>query len=151
MDIIFGSLNKLKKKDFDFKVEKCWKYKYRLKSIIKAFKKIMDSGDENKILYASNLFSYFSILNNLYNLVKKNEIFIEENDKYYCEEFFYYLEDQVCDTTMRVINAIICAVANDKSLDNYHRDLFLFCLDKIENIKENNKEINSDIESENKN
>ena len=106
----------------ELRLERGWK-KYRKKEIRELIKKIKDSGDEEKIKYVKNLNRYYSILFNLNYLVRSHPIITEKKDKYYCEEFYNYLIDDVIDTSQRIIIAIISAIANDKPLDSFHKFL----------------------------
>ena len=106
----------------ELKLERGWK-KYRKKEIRELIKKIKDSGDEEKIKYVKNLNRYYSILFNLNYLVRSHPIITEKEDKYGCEEFYNYLIDDFIDTSQRIINAIISAVANDEPLDSFHKFL----------------------------
>ena len=104
-------------------VEVGWKDKRRKKIIRESIKKIKDSGDENKLLYAKNLYRYYSIFDNLDCLLKSHPILIEKEDKYHCEDFYHYLDDKIIDSSKRIITGIISAVANDEPLDSFYKYL----------------------------
>ena len=55
MDAIFKGLEDM---GYKFEVDIGWKDKDRKKTILEAIKKLKDSGDETKILYAKNLYRY---------------------------------------------------------------------------------------------
>ena len=97
--------------------------KIQKKKIVESIKKIKDSGDETKISYVLNLYRYYCILLNLDYLLSKHSIIKEKEVKYHCEDFYHYLEDNVVDSTSRIITAIISAVANDEPLDSFHKYL----------------------------
>ena len=120
MDAIF---KELKDMGYEFEVEVGWKDKYRKKQILKSIKKIKDSGDENKLLYAKNLYRYYSIFDNLDCLLKSHPILIEKEVKYHCEDFYHYLDDKIIDSSKRIITGIISAVANDEELDSFYKYL----------------------------
>ena len=120
MDAIFKVLEDMGN---EFVVEVGWKDKYRKKIIRESIKKIKDSGDENKLLYAKNLYRYYSIFDNLDCLLKSHPILIEKEDKYHCEDFYHYLDDKIIDSSKRIITGIISAVANDDSLDSFYKYL----------------------------
>ena len=99
------------------------KIKAEKKTIREAIKKLKDSGDETKILYAKNLYRYYSIFDNLDCLLKSNPILIEKEDKYHCEDFYHYLDDKIIDSSKRIITGIISAIANDEPLDPFYKYL----------------------------
>ena len=95
--------------------------KYRTKLMYYSFKKIKESGDEVKIKYVKTLIRYFSILTNLNFILKRSSILTEE--KYHCEDFYHYLDDDVVDTSKRIISEIIISIANDEPLNTFHKYL----------------------------
>ena len=120
MDAIFKGLEDM---GHEFEVEVGWKDKSRKKTIREAIKKLKDSGDETKILYAKNLYRYYSIFDNLDCLLKSNPILIEKEDKYHYEDFYHYLDDKIIDSSKRIITGIISAIANDEPLDPFYKYL----------------------------
>ena len=120
MDAIFKGLEDM---GHEFEVEVGWKDKSRKKTIREAIKKLKDSGDETKILYAKNLYRYYSIFDNLDCLLKSHPILIEKEDKYHCEDFYHYLDDKIIDSSKRIITGIISAIANDEPLDPFYKYL----------------------------
>ena len=120
MDAIFKGLEDM---GHEFEVEVGWKDKSRKKTIREAIKKLKDSGDETKILYAKNLYRYYSIFDNLDCLLKSNPILIEKEEKYHCEDFYHYLDDKIIDSSKRIITGIISAIANDEPLDPFYKYL----------------------------
>ena len=99
------------------------KIKAEKKTIREAIKKLKDSGDETKILYAKNLYRYYSIFDNLDCLLKSHPILIEKEVKYHCEDFYHYLDDKIIDSSKRIITGIISAIANDEPLDPFYKYL----------------------------
>ena len=120
MDAIFKGLEDM---GHEFEVEVGWKDKSRKKTIREAIKKLKDSDDETKILYAKNLYRYYSIFDNLDCLLKSHPILIEKEDKYHCEDFYHYLDDKIIDSSKRIITGIISAIANDEPLDPFYKYL----------------------------
>ena len=120
MDAIFKELEDM---GYKFEVEVGWKDKDRKKIILESIKKLKDSGDESKLLYAKNLYRYYSIFDNLHCLLKSHPILIEKEVKYHCEDFYRYIDDNVIDSSKRIITGIISAVANDDSLDSFYKYL----------------------------
>ena len=134
MEDIFKSLED---DGFEFKVEVGWKDKSRKKEILEAIKKLKKSGDESKLLYAKNLYRYYSIFDNLHCLLKSHAILIEKEDKYHCEDFYNYIEDNVIDSSKMIITGIISAVANDEPLDSFYKYLMYPDLYREEYEKDN--------------
>ena len=134
MDAIFKGLEDM---GYKFEVEVGWKDKHRKKIILESIKKLKDSGDESKLLYAKNLYRYYTIFCNLGYLVKTKPILIEEEVKYHTEDFYHYLDDKVVDSSKRIITAIISAVANDEKLDSFHKYLMFPKFYEEEYRKEN--------------
>ena len=120
MEAIFKGLEDMA---YKFEVEVGWKDKDRKKTILEAIKKLKDRGDESKISYAKNLYRYYSIFDNLHFLLKSHPILIEKEVKYHCEDFYHYLDDQIIDSSKRIITGIISAVANDQPLDPFYKYL----------------------------
>ena len=134
MDAIFKALEDM---GYKFEVEVGWKDKDRKKTILEAIKKLKDRGDESKLLYAKNLYRYYSIFDNLDCLLKSHPILIEKEVKYHCEDFYHYLDDKIIDSSKRIITGIISAVANDEPLDSFYKYLMFPKLYEEEYRKEN--------------
>ena len=62
---------------------------------------------------------------------------IEKEDKYHCEDFYNYLNDDVIDSSKRIITGIISAVANDEPLDSFYKYLMYPDLYREEYEKDN--------------
>ena len=136
MDAIF---KKLEDMGYEFEVEVGWKDKDRKKQILKSIKKLKKSGDENKLLYAKNLYRYYSIFDNLHCLLKSHPILIEKEVKYHCEDFYHYLDDKIIDSSKRIITGIISAVENDEPLDYFYKYLMFPNLYRLEDKNKNQK------------
>ena len=115
-------LKRLEDMGYENEVEVGWKDKSRKKKISEAIKKLKDSGDESKLLYAKNLYRYYSIFFNLGYLVNSHPILNEEEVKYRCEDLYHYL-DNFIDSSKRIIIGVIEAIANDEPLDPFFRYL----------------------------
>ena len=140
MDIFINAIEKLKEEGNNIEVEVGWRTKYQKKTILESIKKIKDSGDESKLKYVNNLYRYYSIFLNLGHLVRSHPILIEEKVKYHCHDFYNFLEDQVVDSSKRIITGIISAVANDEALDTFYKYLMRPDLYEEEYRKENEDE-----------
>ena len=123
MDPIFEPIFKsLEDKGYEIKVEVGWKDKDRKKGILESIKKLKDSGDEGKILYAKNLYRYYCILFNLHYVLKSHPMPTEKKVKYHSEDLYHYL-DNFIDSSKRIITGVIEAVANDETLDPFYKYL----------------------------
>ena len=145
MDAIFKELEDM---GHEIEVEVGWKDKSRKKEIREAIKKLKDRGDETKLLYAKNLYRYYSIFDNLDCLLKSNPILIEKEEKYHCEDFYHYLDDKIIDSSKRIITGIISAVANDEPLDSFYKYLMFPDLYREEESEELEEESEEEIEEE---
>ena len=132
MNNIFKSLEDM---GYEIEVEVGWKDKDRKKTILESIKKLKDSGDESKLLYAKNLYRYYCIFYNLVYLLRSNPILIEEKVKYHTEDLYHYLDD-VIDSSKRIITGVISAVANDEPLDPFYKYLMNKDLCTPEELKE---------------
>ena len=132
MDAIFKGLEDM---GYKFEVEVGWKDKDRKKIILESIKKLKDSGDESKLLYAKNLYRYYSIFFNLGYLVNSHPILNEEEVKYRCEDLYHYL-DNFIDSSKRIITGVISALGNDEPLDSFHKYLMFTHLYSAEDVKE---------------
>ena len=106
--------------DNGIKVVVGWKEKERKKTIVESMKKLKESGDEEKIIYAKNLYRYYSILNSM-GYILNPEISLEE-DKYEINYLCSYLNG-IVNTAKRCIAGVIKALGNDESLDPFSKYL----------------------------
>ena len=120
-------LKRLEDMGYEIEVEVGWKDKSRKKKISEAIKKLKDSGDESKLLYAKNLYRYYSIFFNLGYLVNSHPILNED--------LYSYL-DNFIDSSKRIIIGVIEAIANDEPLDPFLRYLMFTHLYTPEQVKE---------------
>ena len=67
--------------DMGYKVEVGSKEKRRKKTIFESIKKLKDSGDDDKIIYAKKLYRYYCILNSMGYILNPKKIPFDE-DKY---------------------------------------------------------------------
>ena len=116
------------------KVEVGWKEKRRKKTIVESIKKLKDSGDENKIIYAKKLYRYYSILNSLGYILNPNQIPMDE-DKYCINYLCSYL-DGIVNTAKMSIAGVIEALGNDKPLDPFCKYLMFTHMYTPEQVKE---------------
>ena len=120
-------LKRLEDMGYEIEVEVGWKDKSRKKKISEAIKKLKDSGDESKLLYAKNLYRYYSIFFNLGYLVNSHPILNED--------LYNYL-DSFIDSSKRIITGVIESIANDEPLDPFLRYLMFTHLYTPEQVKE---------------
>ena len=132
MDAIFKGLEDM---GYEIEVEVGWKDKNRKKKILESIKKLKDSGDESKLLYAKNLYRYYSIFFNLGYLVNSHPILNEEEVKYRCEDLYHYL-DNFIDSSKRIITGVIEALGNDEPLDPFCKYLMFTDMYTPEKVKE---------------
>ena len=132
MDAIFKGLGDI---GHEFEIEVGWKDKSRKKKIRESIKKLKDSGDESKLLYAKNLYRYYSIFFNLGYLVNSHPILNEEEVKYRCEDLYHYL-DNFIDSSKRIITGVIEAIGNDEPLDTFCKYLMFTHMYTPEQVKE---------------
>ena len=116
------------------KVEVGWKEKRRKKTIVESIKKLKDSGDENKIIYAKKLYRYYSILNSLGYILNPNQIPMDE-DKYCINYLCSYL-DGIVNTAKMSIAGVIEALGNDEQLDSFCKYLMFTHMYTPEQVKE---------------
>ena len=77
--------------DMAFKVEVGCKEKRRKKTIFESIKKLKESGDDDRISCAKNLYRYYSILNSMGYILNPKQIPVDE-DKYGIHYLCNYLD-----------------------------------------------------------
>ena len=110
-----------------------WKEKERKKTIVESIKKLKESGDKDKIIYAKDLYRYYSILNSMGYILNPG-ISLEE-DKYEINYLCSYLEG-IVNTAKRSIAAVIKALGNDEPLDPFCKYLMFTHMYTPEQVKE---------------
>ena len=120
--------------DMGFKVEVGCKEKRRKKTIVESMKKLKESGDEDKIIYAKNLYRYYSILNSMGYILNPKKIYFEE-DKYGLHYLCSYLEG-IVNTAKISIDAVIKALGNDEPLDPFCKYLMFTHMYTPEQVKQ---------------
>ena len=95
--------------------------KTKKKEMSEAMEKLKESGEENKIKLAKSLARYYGIFHNIGDITT-NPNFPFKKDKYGLHYIHIYLENFV-DSSKRIIAAVIKALADDKFLDPFHRNL----------------------------
>ena len=104
--------------DMGFEVEVGWKDKDRKKRILTSFRRLKESGDDVKLNCVKKLYRYYNTFNNMAHFQFPLDIPFEK-DKYNLEELFHYLEDNVIDSSKRIIVGFIEAIANDEPLNPF--------------------------------
>ena len=99
------------------KVEVGCQEKRRKKTIFESIKKLKESGDDDKIIYAKKLYRYYSILNSMGYILNPKQIPFDE-DKYGIHYLFTYL-DSFVNTAKMSTAGVIEALGNDKPLDPF--------------------------------
>ena len=126
--------------DMGCKVEVGCKEKRRKKIIFESIKKLKESGDDDKIIYAKNLYRYYSILNSMGYIINPNKIPMEE-DKYEINYLCSYLDGFVNTSKMCIVE-VVKSLGNDESLDPFCKYLMFTHMYTPEQVKEiGNEEI----------
>ena len=87
------------------------------KKIFESIKKLKESGDDDKIIYAKTLYRYYCTLNSMGCILNPKQIPFEEN-KYGIHYLCSYL-DGFFDTAKMSIPGVIEALGNDEPLVIY--------------------------------
>ena len=119
-------------------IECGWKEKQRKKDMSEAMKRLKESGDENKIMFAKRLARYYGIFHNI-GFITTNPDFPVEEDKYGLHYIHFYLENFV-DTAKRSIVGVMTALANDEPLDSFCKYVMFTHLYTPEEIAEIDRE-----------
>ena len=120
--------------DMGFKVEVGCKEKRRKKTIFESIKKLKESGDDDKIIYAKKLYRYYSILNSMGYILNPKQIPFDE-DKYGIHYLCSYLEG-IVNTAKMSIAGVIEALGNDEPLDPFLKSLMFTHMYTPEQVKE---------------
>ena len=116
------------------------------KEIGESMKKIKEIGNENIIIIAKRLVRYYGILNNIGYITINTNISFKE-DKYGINYIHNYLNNFV-DTSKRSISGVMKALANDKRLSPFYKNLMfthiftpeeLYSIERKELIRERKK------------
>ena len=125
--------------DMGCKVEVGCQEKRRKKTIFESIKKLKESGDDDKIIYAKNLYRYYSILNSMGYIL--NPLQIPFEDKYGIHYLCSYLDGFVNTAKMSFV-AVIKALGNDEPFDPFYKYLMFTHMYSPEQVKEiGNEEI----------
>ena len=108
------------------------------KTIVESIKKLKDSGDDDKIIYAKKLYRYYSILNSLGFILNPQKIPFDE-DKYGIHYLCSYL-DGIVDTAKLSISGVIEALGNDEQLEPFCKYLMFTHMYTPEQVKEIGRE-----------
>ena len=120
--------------DMVFKVEVGCKEKRRKKTIFESIKKLKESGDDDRISCAKNLYRYYSILNSMGYILNPKQIPVDE-DKYGIHYLCNYL-DGIVNTAKMSIAGVIKAIGNDEPLDPFCKYLMFTHMYTPEQVKE---------------
>ena len=120
--------------DMRCKVEVGCQEKRRKKTIFESIKKLKESGDDDKIIYAKKLYRYYSILNSMGYILNPKQISFDE-DKYGIHYLCSYL-DIFIDSAKMIITGVIEALGNDEPLDPFCKYLMFTHMYTPEQVKE---------------
>ena len=121
--------------DMGCKVEVGCQEKRRKKTIFESIKKLKESGDDDKIIYAKKLYRYYSILNSMDYILNPKKITFEE-DKYGLHYLCSYIEG-IVNTAKISISGVIEALGNDEPLVPFCKYLMfthMYTPDKVKEI-----------------
>ena len=121
-------------KIWDVKLRLVVKRKEEKKTIFESIKKLKESGDDDKIIYAKKLYRYYSILNSMGYILNPKKIPFEE-DKYGLHYLCSYLDGFV-NTAKMSIAGVIEAIGNDEPLDPFCKYLMFTHMYTPEQVKE---------------
>ena len=121
-------------KIWDLKLRLVAKRKEEKKTIFESIKKLKESGDDDKIIYAKKLYRYYSILNSMGYILNPKQIPFDE-DKYGILYLCSYL-DSFVNTAKMSIAGVIKALGNDEPLDPFCKYLMFTHMYTPEQVKE---------------
>ena len=104
------------------------------KTIFDSIKKIKESGDDDKISRAKNLYRYYCTLNSMGYILNPKQIPFDE-DKYGIHYLCSYLEG-IVNTAKMSIAGVIEALGNDELLDPFCKYLMFTHMYTPEQVKE---------------
>ena len=110
------------------------KRKEEKKTIFESIKKLKESGDDDKIIYAKKLYRYYCILNSIGYILNPKQIPFDE-DKYGIHYLCSYLEG-IVNTAKMSIAGVIEALGNDELLDPFCKYLMFTHMYTPEQVKE---------------
>ena len=108
--------------------------KERKKNILKALRKLKESGDDVKVNYVKTLYRYYCTINSLGYIINPRQIPLEE-DKYGLNYLCNYL-DGIVDSSKWVIADVIKALGDDEPLDPFCKYLMFTHMYTPEQVKE---------------
>ena len=120
--------------DMGCKVEAGCQEKRRKKTIFESIKKLKESGDDDKIIYAKKLYRYYSILNSMGYILNPKKITFEE-DKYGLHYLCSYIEG-IVNTAKISISGVIEALGNDEPLVPFCKYLMFTHMYTPDQVKE---------------
>ena len=110
------------------------KRKEEKKTIFESIKKLKESGDDDKIIYAKKLYRYYCILNSMGYILNPKQIPFDE-DKYGIHYLCSYLEG-IVNTAKMSIAGVIEALGNDELLDPFCKYLMFTHMYTPEQVKD---------------
>ena len=120
--------------DNGIKVVVGFREKERKKNILKALRKLKESGDDVKVNYVKTLYRYYCTINSLGYIINPRQIPLEE-DKYGLNYLCNYL-DGIVDSSKWVIADVIKALGDDEPLDPFCKYLMFTHMYSPEQVKE---------------
>ena len=120
--------------DNGIKVVVGFREKERKKNILKALRKLKESGDDVKVNYVKTLYRYYCTINSLGYILNPKQIPVEE-DKYGLHYLCNYL-DGIVDSSKWIIAGVISALGNDEPLDPFCKYLMFTHMYTPEQVKE---------------
>ena len=120
--------------DNGIKVVVGFREKERKKNILKALRKLKESGDDVKVNYVKTLYRYYCTINSLGYILNPKQIPLEE-DKYGLNYLCSYL-DGIVDSSKWIIAGVIKALGNDEPLDPFCKYLMFTHMYTPEQVKE---------------
>ena len=120
--------------DMGCKVEVGCQEKRRKKTIFESIKKLKESGDDDRISCAKNLYRYYCTLNSMGYILNPKQIPFDE-DKYGIHYLCSYLEG-IVNTAKMSIAGVIEALGNDELLDPFCKYLMFTHMYTPEQVKE---------------
>ena len=121
-------------KIWDLKLRLVAKRKEEKKTIFESIKKLKESGDDDRISCAKNLYRYYCTLNSMGYILNPKQIPFDE-DKYGIHYLCSYL-DSFVNTAKMSIAGVIKAIGNDEPLDPFCKYLMFTHMYTPEQVKE---------------
>ena len=121
-------------KIWDVKLRLVVKRKEEKKTIFESIKKLKESGDDDKIIYAKKLYRYYCTLNSMGYILNPKQIPFDEDE--YGIHYLCSCLDGFVDTAKMSIAGVIEALGNDELLDPFCKYLMFTHMYTPEQVKE---------------